>query len=132
MIVFDSGAIIALVNAEPGALLVRRLLRSHKGACVIHAVNTLEIFYGYERAKGTAFARRVLEMMAKAGIETRGDFDQSFLEDASFLKTNYKMSLADTFGVALCRRLASPLATTDHHELDAIDAARVAQILFIR
>lgn len=42
------------------------------------------------------------------------------------------MSLGDTFAVALARRLNCPLISTDHHELDAIHAAGVFKVAFIR
>jgi PIN domain nuclease of toxin-antitoxin system len=132
LIVLDAGAIVALINLEPGAATVRQLLRTHKGACVIHAVNLLEVFYGFQRPKGTAFAKRVLDLVEKSGVEVRGDFDRAFLMDAGLLKTTHKMSLADTFGVALARRLGAPFVSTDHHELDAVDAVGVCQVLFIR
>ena len=132
MIVFDAGAIIALVRLEPGALIVRQLLRAHAGDCAIHAVNLLEIHYGFEREKGAAYAERILHLIDEAGVETRGDFDRAFLKDASHIKASHKLSLADTFGVALARRLNAPLVSTDHHELDAIDKAGVCQVLFIR
>ncbi len=132
MIVFDAGPLVAIINLEPGAAVARRLLRNHKGECAIHAVNLLEVFYGFERAKGTAFAERVLDLVEKSGVGVRGDFDRAFLMDAGHLKTTYKVSLADTFDVALARRLGAPFVTTDHHELDAVDAAGVCQMLFIR
>lgn len=132
MIVLDAGALVALINSEPGAATVRQLLRANKGACFIHAVNLLEVYYGFERAKGATYAQRVLDLVERAGIETRGDFDRPFLEDAGHIKTQHKMSLADTFGVALARRTGAPFITTDHHELDAVDAAGVCLITFIR
>jgi PIN domain nuclease of toxin-antitoxin system len=132
VIVFDAGALIALARLEPGALIVRQLLRAHAGGCVIHAVNLLEIHYGFEREKDTAYAERILQLIEQAGVETRGDFDLAFLKDASLIKTTHKLSLADTFGVALARRLNAPLVSTDHHELDAINSAGVCQVLFIR
>lgn len=132
MIVLDSGAVIALAKLEKGALFVRQQLRANPGACFIHAVNVLEVFYGFERANGTAYAERILALMDKAQIQTRGDFDRDFLRDASGLKTTYRMSLADTFAVALARRLGVPLLSSDHHELDPVNAAGVCPILFIR
>lgn len=130
--VFDAGALIALARLEPGAFVVRQLLRAHADSCYIHAVNLLEIHYGFQRDKDTAYADRILQLIDRAGVETRTDLDRAFLQDASHLKANYALSLADTFGVALARRLAVPLVSTDHHELDAINAAGVCQVLFIR
>lgn len=132
MIVFDSGALIALVNAEPGDLVVKQLLRDHKNECLIHAVNLLEVHYDAERAQNANHAHRVLEIIDRIGVVTRIDLDVAFLQDASFLKVNYKMSLADTFGIALARRLGCQSVSTDHHELDEVKAGSVCDVLFIR
>ncbi len=63
---------------------------------------------------------------------TRSDFDRDFLRDAAFVKNAHKMSFADSFAVALARRLDCELISTDHHELDAVDAAGVCKLHFIR
>ena len=132
MIVFDSGPLIAGNALEEGADVVAKLLVEHKGEMFIHAVNLLEVSYHFERAKDAAYAETVLDSIAQMGIEIRTDLDREFLSDASYLKVNHKMSLADTFAVALARRLNCELISTDHHELDAIHAAGVCNIRFIR
>lgn len=132
MIVFDAGPLIALINEENGADVVAQLLTSHRNECFIHAVNLLEVHYDMERAKGSAYAHAVVQTISQAGVVVRADFDNELLQDASFLKVNHKMSLADTFGVALARRLSCALVSTDHHELDAVYSAGVCDVLFIR
>ena len=132
MIVLDSGAVIAMLKFEAGAAVVRQLLRDNQGQCFMHAVNVLEVHYGSAQKGGVAYADRVLDTMDRAQIEIRNDLDRAFLQDTSFLKVNHKMSLADTFAVALARRLSCELISTDHHELDAVVAAGVCQINFIR
>lgn len=132
MIVFDAGALIALARMEPGALIVRQLLRSNKGNCVIHAVNLLEIHYGFSRVNGVVFADRVLRLVDEVDVQTRADFDRDFLKEASHLKASYKLSLADTFGVALARRLDAPFISTDRHELEPLERAGICRVVFIR
>lgn len=132
MLVFDSGPIIAILKFEQGAASARQLLRDNQGECVIHAVNLMEIYYGCLREGGSDYADRVLDTIARAGIVTRNDFDRDFLRDAAFVKNAHRMSLADSFGVALARRLNCELISTDHHELDAVHAAGVCKVHFIR
>ena len=132
MLVFDSGPIIAILRFEQGAASARQLLRDNQGNCVIHAVNLMEIYYGCLREGGSDYADKVLDTIARAGIEIRNDLDIEFLRDTSFLKVNHKMSLGDTFGVALARRLGCEFVSTDHHELDAVGAAGVCKLHFIR
>lgn len=132
MIVLDANALIAIFNGEPGAVNARRLLREHRGQTWIHAVNFYEVFYGYERDKGRAFAERIWRNIDNAEIQICNDLDRSLLRDASFVKSTHKMSFADSFAVALARRLSCPLVSTDHHEFDAVKAAGVCDVLFIR
>ena len=132
MLVFDSGPLIAILNFEQGAASARQFLRDNQGECVIHAVNLMEIYYGCLREGGSDYADKVLDTITRAGVKIRNDLDIEFLRDTSFLKVNHQMSLGDTFGVALARRLNCPLVSTDHHELDAVHAAGVCKVNFIR
>lgn len=132
MIVWDAGALIALLRFEPGASAARRLVRAHHGQNFIHAVNLYEIYYGFSRAAGGPTAERALSVLDGIGIQARDDLDVAFLKDAAHLKVTHKMSVSDSFGLALARRLNAPFASTDHHELDAVDAAGLCSILFIR
>ncbi len=132
MIAFDSGAVVALFKAEDGAPVVRQLLIDHKGEMFIHAVNLLEIHYNFRRERDAAYADDILVQIEDMGIEIRNDLDIEFLRDASFLKVKHQMSLGDTFGIALARRLNCEFVSTDHHELDAVHAAGICKVLFIR
>jgi predicted nucleic acid-binding protein len=132
MIVLDAGAMMALCKRENGAFNMRRLLEAHRPEVLVHAVNSLEIFYGIEREFGRPYAERVWNLMDKNDIQTRSDFDRPFLCDAAFVKNSHKMSLADSFAVALARRLNCALVSTDHHELDPVHAAGVCNVIFVR
>ena len=132
MIAFDSGAVVAYFKAEDGAPVVRQLLIDHQGEMFIHAVNLLEIHYNFRRERDAAYADDIIQQIGDMGIEIRDDLDIDFLRDTSFLKVNHKMSLGDTFGVALARRLGCEFVSTDHHELDAVHAAGVCKLRFIR
>ncbi len=132
MIVLDAGAFIALCKREQGAFELRRLLDSHRRQIFVHAVNALEIFYGIERDFGRPYAERVWALMDRSHVQTCSDFDRDFLRDAAFVKNAHRMSLADSFAVALARRLNCPLVSTDHHELDPVHAAGVCNVIFIR
>lgn len=132
MIVLDAGGFIAMCKREKGAFELRRLLEANRRETFIHAVNSLEIFYGIEREYGRDHAERVWRIADRSKIITRDDFDRDFLRDAAFVKNAHRMSLADSFAVALARRLNCPLVSTDHHELDAVAAAGVCDVKFIR
>ena len=132
MIALDSGSFMALVKAEDGASAMRKLLREHSGQTFIHAANLLEIYYGIQREFGTHRAERVWLLMANKLVRVVEDMDRTFLRDAAFVKNAHKMSFADSFAVALARRLDCELVSTDHHELDAVATAGVCKVHFIR
>lgn len=132
MIVLDANALIALVKREKGGDKVRQLLREHRGETFIHAAQLLEIYYGIEQDFGRARAERVWVMADKIGVLQRDDLDRDFLRDAAFVKLSHKMSFADAFAISLARRLSCPLVSTDHHEFDAVKAASVCDVVFIR
>ncbi len=132
MIVLDAGGFIAMCKREKGAFELRRLLEANRRETYIHAVNSLEIFYGIQREYGREQAERVWRIADRCKIITREDFDRDFLRDAAFVKNAHKMSLADSFDIALARRLDCEFVSTDHHELDAVHAAGVCKLLFIR
>ncbi len=132
MIALDSGAFLAAVKSESGASVMRKLLREHSGQTFIHAANLLEIYYGIERDHGRQMAERVWLLIDKKLIRVSNDLDREFLRDAAFVKNAHRMSFADSFAVALARRLNCPLISTDHHELDAVHAAGVCDVKFIR
>lgn len=132
MIALDSGAFLAAVKSESGASAMPKLLREHSGQTFIHAANLLEIYYGIERDHGRQMAERVWLLIDKKLIRVSNDLDREFLRDAAFVNNAHRMSFADSFAIALARRLDCPLISTDHHELDAVDAAGVCKVKFIR
>ena len=132
MIALDAGAFVAMCKREKGAFTMRRLLEAHRGETFIHTANSLEIFYGIERDYRRDQAERVWRIADRAKIVTRSDFDRDFLRDAAFVKNAHRMSFVDSFAIALARRLNCEFVSTDHHELDAVHAAGVCRVHFIR
>jgi predicted nucleic acid-binding protein len=60
------------------------------------------------------------------------DFGDSW-RTAGRLKAIYKrVSLADCFAIALAQSLGGTVLTCDHHEFDAIAAANLCAVTFIR
>jgi len=77
--------------------------------------------------------KRVIGDPVAAGVAFSADFDRAFWEDAARIKADYRrVSLADCFGLALARRVGGTFLTTDHHELETIQAAGLCTIQFIR
>ena len=135
-IVLDAGPMIALAAGEEGAEIVQSAIDAAAlGETTIyaHAANLLEVFYHYHRLSDKETARAVLESLAADGVQRREDLDEAFCEDAGELKSQWRrVSLADCCGVALAQRLSAAFYTTDRHELEPLDVAGVAEIVFIR
>jgi predicted nucleic acid-binding protein len=58
--------------------------------------------------------------------------DDHLRRDAATLKVLFRLSVSDSLGLALARRLGCPFLTADHHELDAIASSGAADTSFIR
>jgi PIN domain nuclease of toxin-antitoxin system len=131
-LVFDAGALVAMIKGEPGAALVEQKLLDNPGECYAHAVNICEVFYPILRADGMDEAQRVLGDLEAIGLESREDMDAALWQSAAGYKAAYSMSLADAFCVALASRMDAELITSDRHELEPLLADGVAKITFIR
>ena len=131
--VADAGAMIAVLRDEPGADVFEAVVGNADNVTYAHAANLVEVFYDFLRSDGEEDAQTAIRSIAEARVYFREDFDRAFWEDAARIKADYRrVSLADCFGVALVRRLRATFLTTDHHELEAIHAAGVCPIRFIR
>lgn len=83
---------------------------------------------------GQHFAEATLARIEAAGVQIVGD--ESFPDlwkRAGAVKSQFRrVSLADCFGVALAVELSAPFWTSDRHELEALQSAGAAEIVFIR
>ena len=131
--VLDAGPIIDLLRGQPEGQFVADLLSEPENRVYVHASNWMEVFYDASRESDVLQARRFLAALAEDGLIRREDMDVPFCEDAAQLKSDWKrVSLADCCGVALARRLGAQFVTTDRHELENLNAAGVADIVFTR
>lgn len=133
IVVLDSGAMIAYLDAEAGGALVKQLVEENDSSLCAHAINMCEVFYHFSRLHDVLIARRMIAALQADGIKTRTDLDAAMCEDAAQIKAEWKrVSLADCFGVALSRRLDADFLTTDRSELTKLSDAAVARVTFVR
>ena len=131
--VLDASALVALLCDEEGAQVVEDAMSDETTLCYAHAVNLYEVYYDALRRGGEERAEQAVESMRTGGVVTRLDLDTDFWQDASRIKAFYApVSLADTFCLALARRLGATALTADHHELDHLVDANLCSIEFIR
>ena len=133
--VLDACALIAMLDYEPGAITVAQLcMDATEGAISLsmNKVNLLEVYYGYRRSKGELYANAVLRCVYESVI-TITDISTDVLIEAGRIKAGYgRVSLADSIAVAEAACSGGYLVTSDHHELDALEAAGVARFIWIR
>lgn len=123
---------IAILFDEPGASVVEDLLTQPDSLIYAHAINLTEIYYWLLRKYGREKALLAYSGLQSLGIQTRTDMDESFWQDAAWIKANYKLSLADAFAVAMARKTDGQLITSDHHELEPLATSGVCSIRFFR
>ena len=131
--VFDSNAVIALLQGEPGAEQVSALLEKRGHRFLLHAVQVCEIFYDSLRRGAEDSGESLETMLLASGFEIDSTLPSSLWRVAGRLKASLRrISLADCFALALTLREGGTLVTSDHHELDPVQAAGVCPIRFIR
>ena len=67
--IFDACAIIALLDAEPGAEVVETLLAGESHRCVIHLLNVCEIYYHIYRRADQQRADKLRGVLESYGLE---------------------------------------------------------------
>lgn len=131
--VLDACAMIAYLSGEPGAEVVENALLELGSECVAHSINLCEVYYVAWRKGGETAAADAVDALKAAGVVERSDIDETFWREAGKLKASQvKVSLADCCAIALTNRTGGTLLTSDHHELDAVAAAGLCNITFIR
>lgn len=123
---------IAFLQKEPGAEQVAALLEGEGHRCLLHSIQLCEIFYdGLRRGSGGG-SESLESMLAAIGFEIVTD-TRSLWPAAGRLKAGLRrVSLADCFAMALALQEGGALVSTDHHELDPVQAAGVCSVLFVR
>jgi predicted nucleic acid-binding protein len=132
----DACALLAFFNKERGWENVRELLgKAERGEINIfmNEINFYEVYYKKLIKEGPQAVRDVYNSVIDSAISIIDVFssDDIFHEAARF-KAEYPLSLADSvaLGTASCRDCT--LVTSDHHELDAVEAKEAIEFYWIR
>lgn len=131
--IFDSCAVIAFLQGEPGAQIVTEILENPENRCLLHAINACEVYYDIFRRGGEEDASALEEILTTAGIELRETIPSALWRTAGQLKAEWRrVSLADCLALALALLENGTVLTSDHHELGPIAEAAICPIHFIR
>lgn len=129
--VLDACALIAFLRDEEGADVVESTLIDEE--CIAHVVNLCEVYYDCLRRDDKSVADELLEDLWETGLVRREDIDEKFWKSVGHIKADIgKVSLADSFAIALAQRIDGAVLTSDHHEFDRIAEENVCHVKFIR
>ena len=131
-LIFDSNALIAYLEDEPGAELVEELIGSPADVGFVHSINLCEVYYGARREYGEQAAQATMAALRTAGLSVREDMDEELWQEAGRLKADYrKIWLADCFCAALANRVGAEVVTADR-EYEPLKDAGACRVRFIR
>jgi predicted nucleic acid-binding protein len=133
--VFDACSLIALLSNENGADVVKDLLqKAINGEITIkmHKVNFLEVYYYIYRRYNEQTALKLLRDIKITPIKIDTEITDDLLINAGRLKTLYKMSLADSIGLAEAIINNAYFVTADHHELEIVQIKENINMIWIR
>lgn len=117
IVVLDAWAVMALLQDEPGAEEVERIVAG--GEAVMSAINLGGVLYGLLRSDGPELARaRVGALRQNVRVEQP---DWPPVERAAAIKAEGGISHADAFCVATALRIGAPIATGDFEILAVPD-----------
>jgi predicted nucleic acid-binding protein len=133
--VLDACSLIALVSNENGADVVKDLLQKAVNGeihIMMHKVNFLEVYYYIRKRYGEQSALDLLEDIKITPIKMNTEITDDILIRAGRLKSLYKMSLADSIGLAETILHDGYFVTADHHELEEVEEKEKLNIIWIR
>ena len=133
--VFDACSLIALLSNEQGADVVKDLLQkatNNEIDILMHKVNLLEVYYYIHKRYGEQKALKLLEDIKISPIKMETEITDEILIKAGRLKSLYKMSMADSIGLALSILNDGYFVTADHHELDVVQKNEKINLIWIR
>lgn len=123
---------IAYLRGEEGGSEVDKLLVEPGARCVAHSVNLCEVYYDLVRQAGVRVAEEAIADLIGAGVWECADMDQPFWQRVGRIKSAGRISLADSFCLALADRVGGEVVTSDRHEFEAWVPRRLCPIRFIR
>jgi predicted nucleic acid-binding protein len=135
LFVFDACSLIALLSNEDGIDVVKDLLQKAEDGKIkilMHKVNFLEVYYYIYKKYNEQTALKLLKDIKIAPIKMDSEITDDILIKAGRLKSLYKMSIADSIGLAEAIINNGYFVTADHHELEIVQKKENINIIWIR
>jgi predicted nucleic acid-binding protein len=131
----DACAMIAVLNGEKGAGIVRELFEKAEAGeitMVMHTVNVLEVYYDRIRAVNSETADSFLDKLLDSPVTIIDTISTDLIREAGRIKATYNPPLGDCFAFATASITQSVFVTTDHSDFDKIEKREKTQFLWIR
>ena len=135
ILIFDACALIAYINNEQGYDVIDDLLKKAidgEAQIFMNIINLIEVHYTNIRSLGNDQASIILEKILAAPIQIVSVISNKIFNEASYLKSTYKLSLGDCIGLATAIELSDQFVTSDHHELESIASKETLNIFWFR
>jgi len=129
--IFDACALIAFLQKETGFEKALELLKNPQSVILMHAINFGEVYYDALKTSKEA-AELLFEQMKKLPIKIQWSMDRNTIEAAGKFKINNRMSLADSYVLALAEINSALVVSTDHHEFDAVEKNTNIKFFWLR
>ena len=133
--VLDANALTAFLDKEEGAEFIRDLFyKANEGEITIymHKVNFIEVLYYVYRFRGKIGAIELFNYINELPIKLIEIVSKDIMFEASRLKANYPMSLADSIGLATAIIYKGYFVTADYHELEIVKKREKLNIKWFR
>ena len=133
--VLDACALLAFIYKESGCDIVKSaLIQADNGNSEVYMnkLNLLEVYYNIVRTDGVQQADNFYAVVLKLPIIIINGLTDEVFRKAGYIKTQYKMSLADSVALGEASILDASILTSDHHEFDTIESQETIRFLWIR
>lgn len=133
--ILDACSLIAAIYNENGAEIVNNLMQEaqdKKTELIMHKINLLEVYYYVCKKQGESGALRFLESIKTLPLKFETEITDNIMIKAGLYKSLYKMSLADSVGLAVTLIHNGYFVTADHHELDVVEENENINFCWIR
>ncbi|MBT9169724.1 MAG: tRNA(fMet)-specific endonuclease VapC [Actinobacteria bacterium] len=111
--VFDSYAVLALVEDEPGAQVVAEIIATEAADLYLSVVSLGEVYYILLRSQGEPVAEEVVRGVMQEESLTTAEASWLRVKDAARIKAGGGLSYADAFVLGLSLELQAPVVTGD-------------------
>jgi len=134
--VLDACALIAYFTKESGADVVKELLKQaidDKNTKVfMNKINLLEVYYDVIKSYDKREADKMLEIVKEMPVEIVKELNDDVMKKAGYLKSKYRISLADSVALAESVIRNGELVSSDHHEFEPIQRYENIKIKYFR